>query len=351
MAYFNGFDTVRMTADSIPVRITNATINVTEVGGGSLGTVTSDEFGFVAGVDLAASSGAVVEFRHPSYQGRFRRTLADTAELASELLDNISPGFIVQDLGTNEIDPIAYAVWLEDLDDPNAADRFLGYAVPGVLTTFPHETVGPVQHFNVYTNPVTADGAHKFHRHRDATPEPLYVASSAPDTRTTTIGISSLFDNVEDETTNAGTGEESLMLNTISAGRLAATGDKIVAEYAGVVNGNGKELNLYFGGTQILAGITNSVSGTWKITATIQKVDTDTVRTVAQLHLDTFFEPEYTEIGSLAFNTDLDLELKADDSAAGGTTAHMAHGMFVPGVTDYITYHGEIVTYHGVPLT
>ncbi len=352
MTYFNGFNVMRIDADSIPVTLVSTTLNVRVYGGASLGTVTVDEFGYVESQSLAASSGTVVQFQHATYPLKFLRTLADSIDEAVELFVNISPGFVVQDLSTATREAIVYEMWVQNDDVPEAADRFLGFATAGATTSFGYESVSN-QHLTVYGNPLTSNGERKYLSHRFAKPSAVFVASSLPDPGPSALNVVSLFDHYGDAPTT-GTIEETLYSNTVAANQFAAGGDKIAADYSGVfaATGTNKRIKLYFDGVSVFdSGVVTENNKHWNLKVTFTRVSNTVIRAVALFASAVSWQPTYTALTGLDLSTANDIDLKATDGAGGNTVAKVGHAVFIPGVNDYVTYLGEIVTYLGEPLT
>lgn len=151
--YYNGFDAFRIDADGIRVPVVSATFDVDLVGGGSLGTRTSDAFGYVAaGFFTSGSVGAEIEFSHATYPGTFRRTLAATAADAETAPDNYIPAYLVENLATAR-EPVAYDIWVRDLDKTSAVDVKAGTVAANTAAKLPLLNIVDTN-FRVFAHPI-----------------------------------------------------------------------------------------------------------------------------------------------------------------------------------------------------
>lgn len=167
----------------------NETLNVDVVGGGSLGTVESDEFGYVPGDTFASgvTAGQVVVFSHDTHPGTLRRTIASTPEGAEVLRENITPVLIL-DYEVEEQEATKVALWLRDMDNPEVADVFLGYGVPGQDNWYQVPNF-QTRNLRVFGNPMTDEGQSRDLLYEDAQSADL-TAGSASEASTHSIVFS-----------------------------------------------------------------------------------------------------------------------------------------------------------------
>jgi len=180
-AFYNQFSVAVIDADGIRVRLEEEEFNIDLVGGGSLGTVESDEFGVVQDAELDdVSPGDVIEFSHATLPGTFRRVVAASIAAAEALPENNIGAFIVEDLA--QVTPDAMDIWLQRLDDPDSQDVYFGrMPVDGVTgRTFHYETALLASNLRMYGNPVY-NGAVKHLRHREGVTSDVEISTTIPE--------------------------------------------------------------------------------------------------------------------------------------------------------------------------
>lgn len=180
-AFYNQFSVAVIDADGIRVRLEEEEFNIDLVGGGSLGTVESDEFGVVQDAELDdVSPGDVIEFSHATLPGTFRRVVAASVAEAEALPENNVGTFIVEDLA--QVTPDAMDIWLERLDDPDSEDVYFGrMPVDGVTgRTYHYETALLASNLRMYGNPVY-NGAVKHLRHREGVTSDVAISTTIPE--------------------------------------------------------------------------------------------------------------------------------------------------------------------------
>lgn len=181
--YYNAFDTARIDADGVRIPLSNETFNITLVGGGSLGTVDSDDYGYIADGGVSASAGDIIEFSHATYPELFRRTLAGDAADAALLSANAKITYIAENLSANR-EAVAAEVWAEDLDDPDTRDQLLGYGPAGTTSKFSYETLASIKNLRIYLQPITADGEKKHLNYKDGDYGDIAITSAFPESST-----------------------------------------------------------------------------------------------------------------------------------------------------------------------
>jgi len=179
-AFFNGFDAIRIDADGVRVPLNNETFNMDEVGGSSLGTIVSDDYGSIPDTEVASSDGIELEFSHDTYPEVFRRLLTATAEEAPLLRENAKTAYIAENLA-GETQSVVAETWLRDDDNPDTPDVLLGYARQGETTTFPYETTGPTKNLTIFLQPISETGEKAHLRYEDGLSAPVVIDSSATD--------------------------------------------------------------------------------------------------------------------------------------------------------------------------
>lgn len=116
--------------------------------------------------------------------------------------------------------------------------------------------------------------------------------------------MTSLFDHYAD-VGNVGAGEDDLYSDTVAANTLGANGDKLVAEYAGVIATSGSTLKAYFAGTQIFTNGGVSVTGgsAWVLWVTIIRESSSVIRAFAACQINGLSSEEaiYTRVTGLDF--------------------------------------------------
>lgn len=143
----------------------------------------------------------------------------------------------------------------------------------------------------------------------------------------TTLGIGGvppvvLFDHFTDMG-NIGTGEDDLYSDTLAAGRLAANGEKIEAEYGGIFVSSGtatREVKLKFGGTNIFdtGALTLSLSAAWTMFVSIIRVSSSVIRYMVSFTTEGAALAAYTAVGELTGLTLANTQvLKLTGEAAG----------------------------------
>lgn len=151
-----------------------------------------------------------------------------------------------------------------------------------------------------------------------------------------------LFDHFADAN-NSGTSETDLYSDTIPAGQLATTGDKLFGDYGGVFSGAvsaTQQLRAYFGGTLIFdsgALAIGVATPSWDIYVTVIRVSASVVRCVASITTSSAAlssSAQYTEVTGLTLaNTQV---LKITGTAGG-----------VAGASSQITAKLSTVSYAG----
>lgn len=110
-----------------------------------------------------------------------------------------------------------------------------------------------------------------------------------------------------DHFVNAGNGttvETDLYSDTITAGQLAANGDKLQAQYGGVFVSSAtatREIKIYFAGTQIFdtGALTLSLSSAWTAFVTVIRVSATVVRYMVSFTTEGAALAAYTAVGEL----------------------------------------------------
>lgn len=165
---YNSFNAITIDADGFSVPLINETFNVAIVGGASLGTKSSDEFGYIKdGTFASATKNDIVEFSHATLPGTFRRKLSNTSEQAAASVYNLPATYIVNS-DAPEIEPIEVELVLSDLDNPDIPDIVMGMAVPGTTFEYHYETFSTTRNLRVYANPVMDEGSRKYLSHSRA---------------------------------------------------------------------------------------------------------------------------------------------------------------------------------------
>jgi len=172
--FFNGFDVVRIDADGVIIPMPAATLDINS---GTLGTVTTDEYGNIAAAELPGTAvGDVVEFILSGYPNSFFRTVANTENETFALKENYACTFVVENLAPAR-EPVAAEIIVRDMDDPNSRDIRLGYAPMNATTSFKHENLSP-RNFRSFTNYVTETMERQHLIYEDAQYHDLAAASS-----------------------------------------------------------------------------------------------------------------------------------------------------------------------------
>jgi hypothetical protein len=180
IGYYNGFDVARIDADSVRVPLPNETFNLDEVGGGSLGTIDTDDYGCIVDGSVGLSGGVEIEFSHDTYPEVFRRLLTDTADEAPLLRENAKTTYIAENLA-GETQSVVGEIWLRDDDNPDTPDVLIGHAREGETPTFPYETTGPTKNLTLYIQPITETGEKKHLRYEEGDSAAVVIDSSSPD--------------------------------------------------------------------------------------------------------------------------------------------------------------------------
>jgi len=348
--YYPSFDVIRIAADGSRVELPAETINVYNVtAASSLGTLVTDAYGIIEAGSFTADLFDVIEISHATYPLTCRFTLQVTAEDAFTAVENDISAYIAENLYTDTTESKAARMYIVDLDNTARRPEYAAEIKPGVESQIHIPQTSVAQ--NLRLTLVSQDIEGQFST-SDILTAPEYFDITIP-ALTLSTSIYCLFDHFTDATT-ATTGEETLYIDQIDAGRLAVNGDKVTAEYGGTSTpGNSQSVEIAFAGTDIPSTLTIDAGDHWSINVTIIRENASAVRCRVVYNADGLYpDPQYARITGLDLdNTDYDIELKATTSdAAGDVIAKMGHGLFIPAAstgTDWVTYLGEIVTYGG----
>lgn len=153
-------------------------------------------------------------------------------------------------------------------------------------------------------------------------------------------GVVALFDHFANAG-NVTTGETDLYSDTTAAGRLAANGQKILAEYSGVFVSSGtatRQIRVYFAGTAIFdsGALTLSLSASWHVDLTIIRVSASVVRYTVRMFTEGAALAAYTSTGELTgltlANTNI-LKITGQAAGVGAATddivARLGHVYFI----------------------
>lgn len=323
-AWFNGFDVVIIDADGVPERLVSETLNVVKLPALTpIGTVTTDEFGHVAGAPAAATTGATVRFSHPDHPNTFDRVLAGNASLAAARLENIAFTFVAEDLTTNLRVPVAMEIMAQDLDNNTAQDQLIGYAAINAVSKFSLETING-RNLKFYANPVYEDGGRKFALHRNAASISAAAAAGGPPADG--FITRALFAHTADAPSVNGGSD--LYQGIIPGEVFNADGAAVRAVYSGIfaANGNSKFFNIFFDTLGIFADEVTQNGGSWQIDVNIIRNSSTTLKAVTRLTTTASYQTvgsdvEISALDPLDLSIPYILRLNGDCDVNGDFTA------------------------------
>lgn len=129
--YYKQFDVVRYTSAGVLTPVVSTTLTAyNETAASSLGTVSVDANGIVAGGTFTATVGDIVRFTHGSYAGKFRLKLTATESEAYEENEYRSCTFVVENLRTART-PVAVDIYGRDKNNPATGNFYIGTGFVG----------------------------------------------------------------------------------------------------------------------------------------------------------------------------------------------------------------------------
>lgn len=141
-----------------------------------------------------------------------------------------------------------------------------------------------------------------------------------------------IFDHYAD-VSNGTTVETDLYSDTIPASTLTSNGDKLIAEYVGTSasNGNTKTIKVYFGGTSIASfTIPTGSIDPWKVTVTIIRDSSTSVRAMVQELVTTFTNLSYATVTGLTLTNTNILKITGTGGASSDITATLGTVIYQP---------------------
>jgi len=177
--YINGFQVARIDIFGRRIILSNETFDTSS---GTPTTVTTDDDGLIGDILISGlgAAGDLVEFSHGTYPEVFSRGIYDTVEEARAAPENVDLTYIAENL-YEEVETAEFAeIWRSNLDDPDAADEFVGIGRVGQDNVFNFQ---PVTSGNsrFYAQPLSAEHRRAFSRYVEAPSADLAVTSSVPD--------------------------------------------------------------------------------------------------------------------------------------------------------------------------
>lgn len=342
MAYYPRMHVVTIDVNGAVVPTASEDINLT-VGDTSI-VRTTDTDGYLEGGTIAGAAGDQIELSHDTYTEILRLKLGQSPEDALERNRVIT--YILEDLYPT-IAAKTVEIYIQDQSSPDNPPRYVGTAPVNSNFKIPVDAT-VARTIRVFPRGLTPSLVHPINS--------SFETDNYADVDIAARGPQTLFDHHADETT-VGTSEEVLYTDTIPGQTLFYTDDKLVAEYSGVfaATADDKQILLDFAGQSLFdSGILTENAKDWKLNLTMFRVSNTSVRYVVQFSSAVHWEPVYGVLTGIDLYDDNALVLSADDEVAGGTTAKIAYGQYIPSIgttTDYVTYHGEIVMYGGEPVT